>query len=111
MVDYDFLGILLADLAARGIPYEVVHVQQESDVEAPAFTGNPFTGTAGSAQDVRLTDRDVILVQSDAGIQIEGTGGANSSQRVDVDLATPHSHSYADTRGLMSPLARPKSGS
>jgi endonuclease/exonuclease/phosphatase family metal-dependent hydrolase len=40
----------------------------------------------GSAQDVRLTDRDVILVQSDAGIQIEGTGGANYSQRVEVQL-------------------------
>jgi endonuclease/exonuclease/phosphatase family metal-dependent hydrolase len=86
VVDYDFLGILLADLAARGVRYEVVHVQEESDVEAPAFTGNPFTGTAGSAQDVRLTDRDVILVQSDAGVQIEGSGGANYSQRVEVQL-------------------------
>jgi endonuclease/exonuclease/phosphatase family metal-dependent hydrolase len=98
VVDYDFLGILLADLAARGIRYEVVHVQQESDVEAPAFTGNPFTGTAGSAQDVRLTDRDVILVQSDAGIQIEGTGGANYSQRVDVrlgDTTFPFVRGYA----------------
>jgi endonuclease/exonuclease/phosphatase family metal-dependent hydrolase len=85
-VDYDFLAILLADLAARGVRYEIVRVQQESDVEAPAFTGNPFTGSAGSAQDVRLTDRDVILVRSDAGIRIEGTGGANYSQRLEVKL-------------------------
>jgi endonuclease/exonuclease/phosphatase family metal-dependent hydrolase len=86
VVDYDFLAMLLADLAARGIPYETVHVQQESDVEAPAFTGNPFTGSADSAQDVRLTDRDVILVRSDAGIRIEGSGGANFSQRLEVKL-------------------------
>ena len=86
VVDYDFLGILLADLAARGVRYEIVHVQQESDVEAPAFTGNPFTGSADSAQDVRLTDRDVILVRSNAGIRIVGSGGANFSQRVEVKL-------------------------
>jgi len=57
-VDYDFLAILLADLANRGVRYEIVQVEQESDVEAPAFTGDPLAGTASSAEDVRLTDRD-----------------------------------------------------
>ena len=98
VVDYDFLAILLADLAARGVRYEMVHIQQESDVEAPAFTGNPFTGSAGSAHDVRLTDRDVILVRSNAGIRIEGSGGANYSQRVEVqlgDTAFPFIRGYA----------------
>jgi hypothetical protein len=41
-VDYDFLATLLADLANRGIRYEPAHVQQLSDVEGPAFTGNPY---------------------------------------------------------------------
>jgi endonuclease/exonuclease/phosphatase family metal-dependent hydrolase len=86
VVDYDFLAILHDDLVARGVRYETVHVQQESDVEAPAFTGNPFGGTARAAKDVRLTDRDVILVRSDAGIRIAGTGGGNYSQRVEVTL-------------------------
>lgn len=86
-VDYDFLDMLLTDLASRGVRYEVVHVQPLSDVEAPAFTGNPFTGTAGSAQDVRLTDRDVILVRSEAGLRIEGSGGGEFSPRLDVKLA------------------------
>ncbi|HEX6757001.1 MAG TPA: endonuclease/exonuclease/phosphatase family protein [Propionibacteriaceae bacterium] len=98
VVDFDFLAILLADLAARGVRYEIVHVQQESDVEAPAFTGNPFTGTAGSAEDVRLTDRDVILVRGDAGIRIEGSGGANFSQQVEVrlgDATFPFIRGYA----------------
>jgi hypothetical protein len=58
-VDYDFLKLLLGRLAARGLSYEVAGVQQESDVEAPAFTGDPFAGTASAAQDVRLTVRDV----------------------------------------------------
>ena len=84
--DYDFLAILLADLADRGVRYETVHVQQESDVEAPAFTGNPFSGGAGSAEDVRLTDRDVILMRSGAGIRIEGSGGGNFSRPFEVKL-------------------------
>jgi len=86
-VDYDFLDTLLADLADRGVRYQVVHIQQESDVEAPAFTGDPFTGTASSAEDVRLTDRDVIMVRSGAEIRIEGSGGSNYSQQLDVNLA------------------------
>jgi Endonuclease/Exonuclease/phosphatase family len=85
-VDYDFLAILLADLANRGVQYQTVHVQQESDVEAPAFTGNPFVGTAGSAEDVRLTDRDVILVRSGAGIKIEGSGGGHYRPQFAVRL-------------------------
>jgi endonuclease/exonuclease/phosphatase family metal-dependent hydrolase len=85
-VDYDFLAILLSELANRGVDYEIVQVEQESDVEAPAFSGNPYTGTASSAEDVRLTDRDVILVRRGAGIGIEGSGGENYSQHLDVDL-------------------------
>ena len=86
-VDYDFLATLLADLANRGVRYEIVHVQQESDVEAPAFTGNPFTGRAGSPADVRLTDRDVILVRSGAEIRIEGRGGGHYRRPLEVRLA------------------------
>ena len=85
-IDYDFLATLLTDLAARGASYETVQVQQESDVEAPAFTGNPFTGTAGAAEDVRLTDRDVILMRSGAGIHVEGSGGGHFGQRLEVRL-------------------------
>jgi len=86
VVDYDFLTILLADLANRGVRYEIARVEQESDVEAPAFTGDPFAGTAGSAEDVRLTDHDVILVRDRAGIRIEGGGGGHYSQQFHVTL-------------------------
>lgn len=43
-VDDDFLATLTADLAATGAQYRVVNVQQESDVEGPAFRGNPSSG-------------------------------------------------------------------
>ena len=85
-VDYDFLEMLLADLAIREVRYEVVHVQQLSDVEAPAFTGNPYTGITGSAADVRLTDHDVILVRNEAGLRLEASGGGQYQQRFEVQL-------------------------
>jgi hypothetical protein len=85
-VDYDFLRLLLAQLAGRGLTYEVASVQQESDVEAPAFTGDPFAGTAGAAQDVRLTVRDVILVHRDAGVRVLNSSGGSYQHRLDVPL-------------------------
>ena len=49
MVDYDYLQLLLSALQDRDVGYDVVQVQQASDVEAPAFTGDPLTGPAESA--------------------------------------------------------------
>jgi endonuclease/exonuclease/phosphatase family metal-dependent hydrolase len=51
----DFLPVLRAELAARGIPYDVVREQPELDLEAPA--GAPYF------RDIRLTSRDVILAR------------------------------------------------
>jgi endonuclease/exonuclease/phosphatase family metal-dependent hydrolase len=86
-VDYDFLATLLADLSQRGAGYEVLQAQEESDVEAPAFTGNPYAGTSRDAQDVRLTVRDVILLRQDSGIQVADRGGAHYRQELPIDLA------------------------
>ena len=52
---YDYLDILLASLAARGLHYAPVAVVQNSDTELPSALGF----------DVRATDRDVILVRTD----------------------------------------------
>lgn len=50
-VAYDFLGILLGELSKLGVTYVPVVTLSLSDFEAPISSG----------QDVRLTDRDVIL--------------------------------------------------
>ncbi|MEV8530287.1 endonuclease/exonuclease/phosphatase family protein [Streptomyces sp. NPDC051211] len=59
-VEYDFLQILLDELASRGKHYEAVaSVTVGSDFEAPrALPG-------GGLQDIRLTDRDVLLARTD----------------------------------------------
>ncbi len=54
-VAYDFLRILLDALAARGMDYRAVAVQPTYDFELCSAGG----------QDVRLTDRDVVLVRGD----------------------------------------------
>ncbi len=54
-VAYDFLDILLEALAARGMEYRVAAVQPSYDFEL----------CSGGVQDVRITDRDVVLVRAD----------------------------------------------
>ena len=58
-VAFDHLQILLDALESRGLDYAPVAVTTNDDLELPAFT------TPGVLQDVRLTDRDVILVRTD----------------------------------------------
>src|SRR5687767_5144501 len=79
-VDYDFLQILIADLAALGENYEPVHVQQESDVSAPAFRG-------GSLQTVRLTVRDVVLKRADNSVKVLDKGGGQFVARIPITIA------------------------
>jgi endonuclease/exonuclease/phosphatase family metal-dependent hydrolase len=56
----DFLQILLDELAARGAHYAVVATTTEMDVEMPMVNLD-----TGEFDDVRLTDREVILARTD----------------------------------------------
>jgi hypothetical protein len=59
-VVYDFLALLQAELVEAGVPYTAVSTSVNADVEAPR--ANPASPT--TVTDVRLTDRDVILVRT-----------------------------------------------
>jgi len=58
-VRLDYLEILLQELNERGLHYAPVAVTKNFDVENPGETA------PGVLQDIRLTDRDVILVRTD----------------------------------------------
>lgn len=59
----DFLSVLQAALAARGLQYTAFTIP-ETDVEVPMLTGfDPNTGPSFS--DVRLNDYDALLIRAD----------------------------------------------
>ena len=69
-VTFDFLAMLHAELASRGLHYRTVVQQENLDAEVPAFIN------FAPAFDVRFTDRVVILARSDLKIsefKLEGT--------------------------------------
>jgi endonuclease/exonuclease/phosphatase family metal-dependent hydrolase len=67
---YDFLTLLQAQLAARGLDYDPAVVKEEFDFEAPTdYDGDPNNGILGGEIQGRLTMRDVILVNDDSKVK------------------------------------------
>ncbi|MGD2114043.1 MAG: endonuclease/exonuclease/phosphatase family protein [Acidobacteriota bacterium] len=60
---FDYLDLLLARLAERGLDYRVAAVVENADVELPFLAG--IAGGVPQLDDIRLTDRDVILARGD----------------------------------------------
>ncbi|MGW8367558.1 MAG: hypothetical protein ACWGPN_02625, partial [Gammaproteobacteria bacterium] len=69
-VQYDYLQILLDALAARGLHYVAVEDASpvNADTEFPAIDFDPYCSPISIPMDVRLTDRDVILVRADLAV-------------------------------------------
>lgn len=79
-VDYGFLQSLLDDLAALGEPYDVVNVQQESDVSGPAVRSSGL-------RNIRLTMRDVALKRAGSSVRVLASGGGNYVIRIPLVVA------------------------
>jgi endonuclease/exonuclease/phosphatase family metal-dependent hydrolase len=67
-VQADLVGLLLAELRSRGLKYDVVIAQTGFDIEAPGLFPTGFV-------DVRLTQREVILVRKSAGLRLTNAQG------------------------------------
>ena len=93
-VEWDFVAILLEQLAAVGARYEVVRVQPEADIEAPA--GAPYF------HDVRLLQQDAVLVRTGPGHKIEvgDTWSANFANELTITTGT--GLRYAVHRGWLA---------
>lgn len=76
----DFLALLMAELRARGLKYVVVVSQTGYDVEAPGLF-------AGGFMDVRLTQREVILVRKSRGISLANPQGGQYAARLTLPTA------------------------
>jgi endonuclease/exonuclease/phosphatase family metal-dependent hydrolase len=82
-VELDYLAILLHALERRGGHYAVASQVQDIDVEVPLVTG------PGTFDDLRLTDRDVILMRTDlppGHLRTTNPQGANFVARVPLPI-------------------------
>lgn len=61
----DFLDILETEIAARGLAYTVIGVQENTSVTLPVA----FDPDVGVTELVNFTDRDVVLARSDVSIE------------------------------------------
>lgn len=76
-VAYDFLDILQAALQARGLSYSVAVSTENADLELPMIVGFQPDGQTPIFGDLRLTDRDIILVKDDDDVSYSNAYGAN----------------------------------
>ena len=97
-VEFDFLQILLAELAARGEVYEVVAVHVTNDIEAPALT------PAGPCcREIRFTDREVILVRAGRPrVPITLSNVQEGTFTAQLPLTLPGGLVYVQKRGWLS---------
>lgn len=78
----DFLAILRDSLSARGLQYRTAAAVENADVELPVDVGTTAGGTR--IQDVRLTDRDVILARSGVQTSAVETGNYEAAASFNV---------------------------
>ena len=81
---FDFLDTLRAALRARETPYRPVAVATNADLEFPGRVD-------GEAIDVRLTDRDAILVREDADVTVQDTSTATFDASLTLPLSAERS--------------------
>jgi len=76
-VAFDFLAILMGELASRGLSYRVVGTIQNGDIELPGTTGT----------DYRLTDRDAILANES--LPVTSTSSGTFPHLGTIELPSP----------------------
>lgn len=84
-VVYDFLDILLAAMAERGLDYSVATVSDNAEIELPMFTGVDGTGNP-TFLDLRLEDRDVVLVRNGPNISFSNTYSATFQNNLAIPV-------------------------
>lgn len=87
-IQYDYLQILLEALEARGLHYVAVEgaTATNADVEFPAIEFDGACNPLGFPTDVRLTDRDVMLVR--AGLEVHMSMADNFMAYFPIELPT-----------------------
>jgi hypothetical protein len=90
-VEYDYVQILLDKLAANGTPYTAVATYTGADFEVPITT-------VSGLEDIRWTDRDVILIRADVpGTKVSHLPGSK------VTFSNPQSDAFQTAATFSNP--------
>jgi len=81
----DYLAILLAELAERGLQYEVAAQVVNADVELPVLNDPPLLDCPAPFFDARLTDHDVTLRRSDVNVTFSMSGNYQANLPVPIE--------------------------
>ncbi|HSJ32362.1 MAG TPA: endonuclease/exonuclease/phosphatase family protein [Longimicrobiales bacterium] len=95
-VAYDFVQLLVDSLEARGLSYDVVAEVTGTVVELPVYTGLP----PFPFDDVRFTDREVILARSD--VPVSNPQGGVFAARLNLPIGGPGGPLLSQQRGWAS---------
>jgi len=76
-VAYDFLEILMAALEERGLNYTVAASVDNADLELPMIIGVMPDGVTPIFGDLRLSDRDVVLVKDNDNVSYSNVFNGN----------------------------------
>jgi len=90
-VAYDYLQLLLDALSDRGLNYVAVDSASpvNADTEFPAIEFSPDCTPLSIPMDLRLTDRDVILVRADLPVNIAFAGNFQFNTPVELPTLIP----------------------
>jgi endonuclease/exonuclease/phosphatase family metal-dependent hydrolase len=92
-VAFDFIQLLLDALGEHGLDYDVVAVATNFDAQAPGFVG-------AALAEIRLTDRDAILVRRDShGPVVDVVGVQEGNFATNLELTNPVLGTVTFTRG------------
>jgi hypothetical protein len=86
-VAYDFLEILQAALIEQGLDYIVAANVENADLELAMIVGFEADGVTPIFGDLRLTDRDVILVKNNDDVTASNAFTGNFTVNGVVDVA------------------------
>ncbi|ELZ29940.1 hypothetical protein C474_12936 [Halogeometricum pallidum JCM 14848] len=98
-VAFDFLADLTAALDAEGEPYEVLQVTTNADAEFPGAVD-------GDEIDVRLTDRDAVLVRADADVHVDDTSSGTFEEALTVPVGDDRTFRVDRGYGLVDATVR-----
>lgn len=81
-VVWDFLQILLDEMSGLGLSYQIASVYQGADIELPMLLS--YSPTETYLDDVRLQDRDVLLVKNGMNYERPRVMTFNAQQRIEM---------------------------